>query len=130
MPSFRSCLLSFGLNFWIYFCEFFFFSISRMQIFPASLPLLFFNLSVMYNCPWDLPGKNTAVGFNFLLPGILWIQGSSLHLLLSRRILYHWARPGYLAKIEKKKKSPWFWWHDSVREQEIFLCISRFFWLP
>ena len=89
MPSFRSCLLSFGLNFWIYFCEFFFFSISRMQIFPASLPLLFFNLSVMYNCPWDLPGKNTAVGFNFLLPGILWIQGSSLHLLLSRRILYH-----------------------------------------
>ena len=32
-------------------------------------------------CPWDFPGKNTAVGCHFLLQGIFPAQGSNLHLL-------------------------------------------------
>ena len=32
-------------------------------------------------CPWDFPGKNTGVGFHFLLQGILLTQGSNFHLL-------------------------------------------------
>ena len=42
-------------------------------------------------CPWDFPIKNTGVGFNFLLLGIFPTQGSNLHLLLGRKVLYHWA---------------------------------------
>ena len=33
-------------------------------------------------CPCDFPGKNTGVGFHFLFPGILLIQGLNPHLLL------------------------------------------------
>ena len=32
-------------------------------------------------CPWNFPGKNTAVDCHFLLQGIFPIQGSNLHLL-------------------------------------------------
>ena len=32
-------------------------------------------------CSWDLPGKNTAVGCHFLLPGIFPNQGLNPHLL-------------------------------------------------
>ena len=32
-------------------------------------------------CPWDFPGKNTGVGWHFLLQGILLTQGKNLHLL-------------------------------------------------
>ena len=32
-------------------------------------------------CPWDSPGKNTGVGWYFLLQGIFLIQGSNPHLL-------------------------------------------------
>jgi len=32
-------------------------------------------------CPWDSPGKNTAVGCHFLLQGIFLTQGSNLCLL-------------------------------------------------
>ena len=31
--------------------------------------------------PWDFPGKNTGVGFHFLLQGLFPTQGSNLHLL-------------------------------------------------
>ena len=37
-------------------------------------------------CPWDSPGKNTRVGFHFLLQGIFSTQGSNLCLLH----LLHW----------------------------------------
>ena len=33
-------------------------------------------------CPSDFPGKNTGVGFHFLLQGIFLTQGSNLHFLL------------------------------------------------
>ena len=42
-------------------------------------------------CPWDSPGKNTGVGYHFLLQGIFLTQGLNLYLLLVRQILYHWA---------------------------------------
>ena len=42
-------------------------------------------------CPWDFPGKNTGVGFYFLLQGIFLIQASNVHLLHCRWILCHWA---------------------------------------
>ena len=28
-------------------------------------------------CPWDPPGKNTGVGYHFLLQEIFWTQGST-----------------------------------------------------
>ena len=39
--------------------------------------------------PWDSPGKNTGVGYHFLLQGIFLTQGSNQHLLLGKQILYH-----------------------------------------
>ena len=43
------------------------------------------------HCPWGSPGKNTGVGCRFLFQGIFPTQGSNLHLLLGRWILYHWT---------------------------------------
>ena len=31
-------------------------------------------------CPWDFPGKNTGMGYRFLLQGIFPTQGLNLHL--------------------------------------------------
>ena len=42
-------------------------------------------------CSWDSPGKNTGVGCPFPLQGIFPTQGSTLHLLLCRQVLYLWA---------------------------------------
>ena len=42
-------------------------------------------------CPWDSPGKNTAVSCHALLQGIFLIQGSNLGLLHCRQILYCWV---------------------------------------
>ena len=39
----------------------------------------------------DFPGKNTGVGFHFLLQGILPTQGWNPHLLYCRQILHHRA---------------------------------------
>ena len=39
-------------------------------------------------CPWDFPGKNFGVGNTFFLEGIFPTQGSNLHLLHGRWILY------------------------------------------
>ena len=40
-------------------------------------------------CLWNVLGKNTEVVCCFLFQGIFPTQGSNLHLLLSRQILYH-----------------------------------------
>ena len=40
-------------------------------------------------CPRDFPGKNTGVGCHFLLWEIFLTQGSNLHLLHCRWILYY-----------------------------------------
>ena len=39
-------------------------------------------------CPRDFPGKNTRVGYHFLLQGTFLTQGWNPCLLLDRRILY------------------------------------------
>ena len=41
--------------------------------------------------PWDFPAKNTGVGCHFLLQGVFLTQGSNLHLMHYRRIIYCWA---------------------------------------
>ena len=38
-------------------------------------------------CPWNFPGKNTEMGFHFLLQGIFPTQGLNSHLLHFRQIL-------------------------------------------
>ena len=46
--------------------------------------------------PWDFPGKNTGVGFHFLLQGIFKTQGSNLllqHWQEDSLPLSHWASP-------------------------------------
>ena len=40
-------------------------------------------------CPWDSPGKNTGVGFHFLLQEISPTQGLNTGLLHCRQIPYH-----------------------------------------
>ena len=45
-------------------------------------------------CPWDSPGKNTAVGCHFLLQGIFLTQGSNPGLLHCRQILYQLSYEG------------------------------------
>ena len=55
-------------------------------------------------CPWDFPGKNTAVGCHFLLQGIFPTQGSNLHLLHGRQILYHGATREVLRKLRTIKQ--------------------------
>ena len=45
-------------------------------------------------CPWNSPGKNTAVGYHSLLQGIFPTWGSSLGLLNCRQILYHLSYQG------------------------------------
>ena len=42
-------------------------------------------------CPWDFPGKNTGMGWHFLLQGLFPTQGLNLCLLHYKQILYHWA---------------------------------------
>ena len=42
-------------------------------------------------CPWDFPGKNTGVDWKFFLQWIFQTQGSNLHLLRCKWVLYHWA---------------------------------------
>ena len=44
--------------------------------------------------PWDSPGKNTGVGYHFLLQGIFPTQGLNPCLPHCRQILYHWATRG------------------------------------
>ena len=58
-------------------------SLSHVRLFatPWTVALRLF-------CSWDFPGKNTGVGCRFLLQGIFLDQGSNLHLLHCRQILY------------------------------------------
>ena len=45
-------------------------------------------LSARLLCPWNSLGKNTGVGHHVLLQGIFLTQGSNLHFLHCRQILY------------------------------------------
>ena len=58
-------------------------------------------------CPWDFPGKDTRMGYHFLLQGIILPQKSNLGILYLQADSYHWAtrepqniwynRPNYLS---------------------------------
>ena len=56
-------------------------------------------------CPWDSPGKNTAVGSHVLLQGIFLNQGSSPRLLHYRWIRYHLSHQGSPTTVFYN------WWH-------------------
>ena len=64
---------------------------------PFSVTLVTFNSLCPYElwpprlCPWDSPGKKTAVGCHALLQGMFLTQGSNLGLRHCRRIFHHWA---------------------------------------
>ena len=58
---------------------------------PATARLLYLG---------DFPGKNTRVGFHFLLQGIFLTQGLNLGLLRCRKILYHLERKGKGRKVK------------------------------
>ena len=46
-------------------------------------------------CPWNFPGKNTGVGWHFLLKGIFPMQGSNQHLL-------HWQAESLSLSHQRK----------------------------
>ena len=50
-------------------------------------------------CLWDSPGKNTGVGYHFLLQAIFPTQGSNLLLLYCKQILYGRATREALGSI-------------------------------
>ena len=60
-------------------------------------------------CPWDSPGKNTRVGYHFLLQGSSQPRDQTRVFCIGRWVLYqliHWGSPQY-ASNESKLKS---WW--------------------
>ena len=71
-------------------------------------------------CPWDSPGKNTGVGYHFLLQDVFPSQGWNLGLLHHRQILYHlshydsWDAPQSAVCELENQGSPW---HASIRVQ-------------
>ena len=50
--------------------------------------------STRFLCPWNSPGKNTAVGSHSLLQGIFPMQRLNLSLLLGRQTLYCLSHQG------------------------------------
>ena len=55
-------------------------------------------------CPWDFPGKNTGVGYHFLLQGIYLTQGLKPGLVHCRQTLYllsHQGSPSQYNLISK-----------------------------
>ena len=54
-------------------------------------------------CPWNSPGKNTAVGCHSLLQGIFLTQGLNLGLQNCRQILYHMCHEKPSWHIDGKK---------------------------
>ena len=57
-------------------------------------------------CPWNFPGKNTGVGYHFLLLGIFLTQGSNSHLL-------HWQVDFFFLPLSHLE-NPW-----------IFIVVSK-----
>ena len=91
---------------YVWVCECFSHSVMSNSLQPHGLQL------ARFLCPWDFPGKNTGVGFHFLLQGIFPTQGSNPGLLHCRQILYCLSHQGspkvlllyqYSPYIKKKK---------------------------
>ena len=102
------------------------------SVMPDSQPARFLH-------PWNFPGKNTRVGYHFLLQGIFLTltQGSNLHLLRLlhwRQIPYHLSHQGSLYELElcinkvfckkKKKKSKPQTYHFLSLISSYLYCVS------
>ena len=75
-----------------------------------------------FHCPWDFTGNNTGVGCHFLLQGIFPTQGSNLHLLRCRQILYHWATGEARWRLKKQAN---MWKHSIVEKKRgLQVCAS------
>ena len=62
-------------------------SLSRVRLFVTPW-------TVAYQGPWDFPGKDSGVGYHFLLQEIFPTQGSNPGLPPCRWILYHLSHQG------------------------------------
>ena len=58
------------------------FVLSRQVVFHSLRPRGLYPARLL--CLWDTPGKNTGVGYHFLLQGIFLTQGANVHLQLGR----------------------------------------------
>ena len=86
-------------------------------------------------CPWGTPGKNTRVGWHFLLQGIFPTQESNPSLLPCRQIVYQqsyntrflsqltllcffkkstWNKIFYLMNQQSTKSNLWLWYWQNV----------------
>ena len=68
--------------------------LTHVQLFAAP-----WIVATMLLCPWDFPGKNTTVGWHFLLQGSSWPRDQTLISCVSctgRWILYHESQLGRL----------------------------------
>ena len=109
------------------------------SVFPSISCCLLFNDSAVsdtFATPWtvahqtplllDFPGKNTGMGFHFLLQGIFLTQGSNLCLLYCRQILYPWA-------TREAEHQSLFWWvsslHQVTKVLELQLQQQSFQWI-
>ena len=75
-------------------------SLSHVQLFVTP-----WAIACQPLCPWDFPGKNTAVGFHVFLQGIYLTQGSNLcllHLLIAGRF-FTTQPPGKVHRLPKHK---------------------------
>ena len=55
-------------------------------------------------CPWNFPGKNTGVGWHFLLQGIFLTQGSNPGLPHCRQMLYPLSHQGSCCALDQRLK--------------------------
>ena len=86
-------------------------SLSHSQLFATP-----WTVNCRLLCPWNSPGKNTGVGFHFLLQGIFLIQESNLHLL-------YWQVDSLLLSYQG---SPCSWWAAIKHEDACgYVCVLR-----
>ena len=64
--------------------------------------------------PWDCSGKNTEVGYHFLVQALFPIQGSNLGLLHCRWIFYWLSHHG----------NPW-----EVLKKNVYMCVSLYLYI-
>ena len=70
--------------------------------------------------PWDFPGKNTKVGYHFLLQEIFLTQGLNLGLPFCRQMLYHLNHQGTTLLIrETEIKTKIRYDHKPIRMTKI-----------
>ena len=79
-------------------------SLSQGQLFCNPME---YNLCQAF-CPWDSPGKHTAMGCHFLLQGIFPTPDWSPLSFIGRQILYRWATWEAQVKVMR-----WYWLYEN-----------------